>query len=121
MVYVTVECSGMPDERPPLFQDHFWLLVTFSPSYFGVNKLLTKDHPSVQTTFFSLFFYGGVTKVHPSVQTTIFFFFLSFCGGVTREGYHSILLPVLQTACDCSKEIVYVVMPPRRRATCFIC
>lgn len=46
-----------PDERPPLFQDHFWLLVTFFPSNFDVNKLLTKHHPSVQTTtfFFSFF------------------------------------------------------------------
>ena len=71
-----------PDERPPLFQDHFWLLVTFSPSYFGVNKLLTKDHPSVQTTFFSLFFLWWCHQgpsLCPDHHFFLFSFFLWWC------------------------------------------
>lgn len=111
-----------PDERPPLFQGHFWLLVTFFPSNFDVNKLLTKHHPSVQTTtFFFLLFFVVVLPRSIPLSSPPFIFLYFYCGGVAKEGYHSILSPVLQTACDCSKQIVYLIMPPRRRATCFIC
>ena len=107
-----------PDERPPRFQDHFWLLVTFSPSYFSVNKLLTKDHPSVQTTFFFPLFLWWCYQGPSLCPEHLFFFFWWWC---YKRGVPQYFIAILQTACDCSKQIVYLVMPPRRRATCFIC